>query len=120
MWFFTKSDKNNGYFTLICFYVYDNISPNSFLNEQYFSHVTEKLKTHISFSVTFFPKNRAVYEVMWIDLFWMLPVLEYLCAILGTALCFLLLIKTVRLRDAFWLLTLCLIMLVSLGILLPY
>jgi hypothetical protein len=27
--------------------------------------VVEKIKTHILCSVTFFPKNRAVYEIMW-------------------------------------------------------
>jgi hypothetical protein len=35
--------------------------------------------------------------------FWTPPVLEYLHAILGTTLCLLLLIKTFRLQDAFWL-----------------
>ena len=53
-------------------------------------------------------------------LFWALPVLEYLYAILGTSLCFLLLVKTLRLQDAFWMVTLCLMMLISLCIMLPY
>jgi hypothetical protein len=43
-----------------------------------------------------------------------------LCAVLGTTLCFLLLVKSLRLQDTFWLLTLCLMLLISLGILLPY
>jgi hypothetical protein len=27
--------------------------------------VVEKIKTHISRSVTFFPENRAIYEIIW-------------------------------------------------------
>jgi len=27
--------------------------------------VVERIKTHILYSITFFPENRAVYEIMW-------------------------------------------------------
>ena len=30
-------------------------------------NVLEKLKTHVLISVTFFPENLAVYEMMWSD-----------------------------------------------------
>jgi hypothetical protein len=29
------------------------------------SNVVEKIKSHVLFSVTFSPANRAVYEIMW-------------------------------------------------------
>jgi len=33
--------------------------------EMFQTKVVEKIKTHILYSVTFFPENRAVYEIMW-------------------------------------------------------
>ena len=49
-------------------------------------------------------------------LFWTLPLLGYLYVILETTLCSLLQVTILQLQDAFWLLTFCLIMLISLGI----
>jgi hypothetical protein len=49
-----KSDKNNGNFTWIRFYNYDNISQNSSQNEKFLDKVVEKIKTHILCSLPFF------------------------------------------------------------------
>jgi len=41
------------------------ISLNSSLSEKYIGHIVDKIRTHISCSVTFFHENLVVYEVMW-------------------------------------------------------
>jgi hypothetical protein len=47
-------------------YIYDNISPNSFLAlEMFQAKIVEKIKIYILYSVNFFFENRAVYEIMW-------------------------------------------------------
>ena len=50
-----KSDNNNGYFTWRPIYIYENISLISHLEwEMFQTKATEKIKTHILCSVTFF------------------------------------------------------------------
>ena len=59
-----KSDKNKGYFTWRPVYILYHILLISSYNEKCFRQkVVEKNETHILFSVTFFPENRAVYEI---------------------------------------------------------
>jgi len=53
-----ESDKNNGHFTRIPLYNYDNISLNSFLEwEMFQTKVVEKIKTRTLCSIIFFPKS---------------------------------------------------------------
>jgi hypothetical protein len=62
--FSLKPDKNNGYFTWIAMYIYENISLNSSENEKCFGQIcTENQNTHFTCSKVS-PKN-AVYEIMW-------------------------------------------------------
>jgi hypothetical protein len=58
-----RSDKNNGYFTWRCMYVYDNILPNSSYNEKCFSKSCREYQKHILCSITFFKKNCAVWDI---------------------------------------------------------
>jgi hypothetical protein len=46
-------------------YIYDNILPILLRMRNVSDKFAEKIKTHILRSNTFFPENRAVYEVMW-------------------------------------------------------
>jgi hypothetical protein len=60
-----NSDKNNGYFTWRPMYIYDNICPSPFkMINVSDKNCTEKIRTHILCSVTVFPKNRALNEIM--------------------------------------------------------
>jgi hypothetical protein len=34
-------------------------------SEMFQTKEVEKIKTHVLFSMTFFPENRAIYETMW-------------------------------------------------------
>jgi len=45
--------------------MYDNISRILLRREIFQTKSVEKIKTHILCSETFFPKNRAIYDVMW-------------------------------------------------------
>ena len=61
-----KSDKNNGYFTWRPIYIFFfHISLFAVEWEMFWEKVVKKIKTHILCSATFFPENRAVYEIMW-------------------------------------------------------
>ena len=48
-------------------YNYDNVLPNSSQNDKHLDKFVEKIKRHVSFSITPPPhsENSAVYEIMW-------------------------------------------------------
>ena len=59
-----NSDKNNGNFMWRPICIYDNISLSSSYNEKCFRReLYRQPKTHILWSITFYIKNRAVYEI---------------------------------------------------------
>jgi hypothetical protein len=60
-----KWDKNNVYFTGRRVYICDIISLSSFWSEMFQTKYVEKIKIRVLGSITFFPENRAVYEIMW-------------------------------------------------------
>jgi len=61
-----KYDKEKGYFTRPPLYIFLSLLAQFFLEREMFqTKFVMKIKTHILCSITFFPGNRAVYEIMW-------------------------------------------------------
>jgi hypothetical protein len=60
-----KCYKFSVYFTWSPSYIYDCVLPNSLKREIFRTKAVGKTKTHISWSITFFPANSVVYEIKW-------------------------------------------------------